>query len=144
MAQALRPLDCMLLISAFFLIGKEVSLMEHVVSFPQLGLQFTVNEVAFRIGTYEIRWYGILIALGFLLGVFYASWAAKKMNIDASALFDAIIVGMIGSNICARLYYVAFYPGDKYINNPMEILKTPFCCISLRCSHSSFMNCLPP
>ena len=97
--------------------------MEHVVSFPQLGLQFTVNEVAFRIGTYEIRWYGILIALGFLLGVFYASWAAKKMNIDASVLFDAIIVGMIGSIICARLYYVAFYPGDKYINNPIEILK---------------------
>lgn len=97
--------------------------MEHIVSFPQWGLQVTVNEVAFRIGTYEIRWYGIIIALGFLLGVFYASWAAKKMNIDPSGLFDAVIVGMIGSIICARLYYVAFYPGDKYIKNPIEIFK---------------------
>lgn len=97
--------------------------MEHIVSFPQWGLQFTVNEVAFRIGTYEIRWYGIIIALGFLLGVFYASWAAKKMNIDPSGLFDAVIVGMVGSIVCARLYYVAFYPGDKYIQNPLEILK---------------------
>ena len=38
--------------------------MTHVVEFPGLGLTFTVNEVAFSIGNYDIRWYGVLIALG--------------------------------------------------------------------------------
>jgi phosphatidylglycerol:prolipoprotein diacylglycerol transferase len=103
--------------------------MTHVVSFPGLGLEFTVNEVALPLGEwlgfgdYSIRWYGILIAIGFLLGMAYAARSAKKMNIDASRLFDAVIVGLIGSVICARLYYVIFYPGDKYIKNPMEIFK---------------------
>ena len=88
-----------------------------------MGLSFTVNEVAFSIGTYQVRWYGIIIAVGFLLAVFYASLNVKKMNIDMSKLLDAVIVGLIGSVICARLYYVVFYPGNKYWENPMEILK---------------------
>ncbi|WP_418599620.1 prolipoprotein diacylglyceryl transferase, partial [Hominenteromicrobium sp.] len=36
-------------------------------------------------------------------------------------LLDAIIAGLLGGIIGARLYYVIFYPGDKYITNPMEI-----------------------
>ncbi len=74
-------------------------------------------------GDYSIRWYGVLIALGFLLAMVYVSLTVKKMNIDMSRLFDAVIVGLIGSIVCARLYYVIFYPGDKYIKNPMEIFK---------------------
>ncbi len=103
--------------------------MTHVVSFPGLGLEFNVNEVAIPLGQmlgfgdYAIRWYGILIALGFLLAMVYVSLTVKKMNIDMSRLFDAVIVGLIGSIVCARLYYVIFYPGDKYIKNPIEILK---------------------
>ena len=97
--------------------------MSHVVEFPRLGLTFTVNEVAFSIGSYQVRWYGIIIAVGFLLAVLYASLNVKKMNINMNQLLDAVIVGLIGSVICARLYYVVFYPGNKYWENPMEILK---------------------
>ena len=37
---------------------------------------------------------------------------------------DAIIAGLLGGIIGARLYYVIFYPGDKYITNPMESFST--------------------
>lgn len=97
--------------------------MTHTVEFPKLGLTFTVNEVAFSIGSFQVRWYGIIIAVGFLLAIIYASRSAKKMNIDMNRLIDAVIAGLIGSVICARLYYVIFYPGDKYWENPMEIFK---------------------
>lgn len=97
--------------------------MTHVVEFPKLGFTFVVNEVAFSIGSFQVRWYGIIIAVGFLLAILYASCSAKKMNIDMNRLIDAVIIGLIGSIICARLYYVLFYPGDKYWGNPMEILK---------------------
>lgn len=97
--------------------------MTNVVEFPKLGLSFTVNEVAFTIGSFQVRWYGILIAIGFLLAVLYASFRVKKMNIDMNRLLDAVIVGLIGAIIGARLYYVVFYPGDKYWKNPMEILR---------------------
>lgn len=46
--------------------------MTHV-EFPGLGLAFDVNPVAFTIGSFEFRWYGILIALGFILAFLYAA-----------------------------------------------------------------------
>jgi len=103
--------------------GKEGFSMTHTVEFPKLGFEFTVNEVAFSIGSFQVRWYGIIIAVGFLLAIVYASRSAKKMNIDMNRLIDAVIAGLIGSVICARLYYVIFYPGSKYWDNPMEIFK---------------------
>ena len=96
--------------------------MTHQVEFPKLGLSFTVNETAFSIGSFEVKWYGIIIAVGFLLALIYAARSSKKMNIDFDKLFDAVFVGLIGSVICARLFYVVFYPGDKYWKNPLEIL----------------------
>ena len=96
--------------------------MTHQVSFPHLGWEFTVNTVAFSIGNYHIYWYGIIIAAGFLLAILYASFSCKKMNIDINRLFDVVIVGLIAGIVCARLYYVVFYPGDKYWTNPVKIL----------------------
>lgn len=96
--------------------------MSHQVSFPGLGLSFYVNEVAFSIGSYDIRWYGVIIAFGFLLAMIYAFRSVKKMNIDLDRLIDAVIAGTLGGIVCARLYYVVFYPGDKYWNDPIQIL----------------------
>ena len=87
--------------------------MTHQVEFPKLGLSFTVNETAFSIGSFEVKWYGIIIAVGFLLALIYAVRSSKKMNIDFDKLFDAVIVGLIGSVICARLFYVFVFLGDK-------------------------------
>ena len=39
----------------------------NTVTFPGLGLEFTIDPVAFSIGTFQIYWYGVIIALGFLL-----------------------------------------------------------------------------
>lgn len=41
--------------------------MEQTVAFPGLGLEFNINRVAFQIGNIPVYWYGILIALGFIL-----------------------------------------------------------------------------
>lgn len=102
--------------------------MKHLVEFPRLGLSFTVDEVAFSITeSYSIRWYGVIIALGFLLALIYAWRSVKKMNIDLDRLIDAVIAGTLGSIVCARLYYVVFYYDsngyNRYWDNPLEILK---------------------
>ena len=97
--------------------------MTHEITFPHLGLEFTVNTVAFSIGNFNVYWYGIIIAVGFLLALVYASFSCKKMNIDINRLFDVVIVGLIAGVVCARLFYVVFYPGDKYLKNPAEIFR---------------------
>ena len=102
---------------------KEETLMTHHITFPHLGLEFTVNTVAFSIGGFSVYWYGIIIAVGFLLALVYASYSCKKMNIDVNRLFDVVIVGLIAGVVFARLFYVVFYPGDKYRENPMEIFQ---------------------
>ena len=99
------------------------------VQFPGLGLEFTVNPVAFQFGPIQIGpftfgtvyWYGIIIAAGLILAFLYASLSCKKMRINEDKLINCVIAGVIFGMIGARLYYVIFYPGDKYINNPLEI-----------------------
>lgn len=97
--------------------------MTYNVTFPHLGLEFNINPVAFSIGSFHVYWYGIIIAAGFLLALIYASFSCKKMNIDINRLFDVVIVGLIAGVIFARLFYVVFYPGDKYWKNPLEIIQ---------------------
>lgn len=97
--------------------------MTYNVTFPHLGLEFNINPVAFSIGNFHVYWYGIIIAAGFLLALIYASFSCKKMNIDINRLFDVVIVGLIAGVIFARLFYVVFYPGDKYWKNPLEIFQ---------------------
>lgn len=97
--------------------------MTYNVTFPHLGLEFNINPVAFSIGNFHVYWYGIIIAAGFLLALIYASFSCKKMNIDINRLFDVVIVALIAGVIFARLFYVVFYPGDKYWKNPLEIFQ---------------------
>ena len=95
--------------------------MTHV-EFPGLGLAFDVNPVAFTIGSFEFRWYGILIALGFILAFLYALKICKRYQVNQDHLIDCIIAGLILGIIGARLYYVIFYPGDMYWKDPIKIL----------------------
>ena len=68
--------------------------MTHV-EFPGLGLAFDVNPVAFTIGSFEFRWYGILIALGFILAFLYALKICKRYQVNQDHLIDCIIAGLI-------------------------------------------------
>lgn len=94
----------------------------HTVEFPKLGLDFTINPTAFSVGGFTIQWYGVIIAMGFLLAFLYVMFSCKKFHVDQDRLIDAVIVGIIGGIVGARLYYVIFYPGDLYIKDPMSIL----------------------
>ncbi len=85
----------------------QISRDQSVVSFPGLGIEdFIVNKIAIKIGTLEIRWYGILIALGMVLAFLYAGYRCKKNNVKFDDMIDlglcAVVFGVIG----ARLYYV--------------------------------------
>lgn len=95
---------------------------EYHVSFPKLGWSFDIHSTAFSIGSFEVKWYGIIIGFGFLLAFAYGMASCRKMKINAGKLLDAIILGLIFGIIGARLYYVLFFDGDKYIKDPLSIL----------------------
>ncbi|MGN1031187.1 MAG: prolipoprotein diacylglyceryl transferase, partial [Butyricicoccaceae bacterium] len=95
--------------------------MERIVSFPGLGLEFHINNVAFHIGDKPVYWYGVIIAVGFLLGYLYASRKAKRCGIRPDDLGDMALIALPVSIIGARIYYVLFRWKD-YVENPSEII----------------------
>ncbi|MEG0751680.1 MAG: prolipoprotein diacylglyceryl transferase [Oscillospiraceae bacterium] len=87
--------------------------MSTIVHFPSIGLEFTVNRVAFSIGSFDVYWYGIILGLALAIGMFYAMRKAREFGIDQDRLVDLILVGTVAGIIGARLYYVAFAsPGE--------------------------------
>jgi phosphatidylglycerol:prolipoprotein diacylglycerol transferase len=80
-----------------------------------------LNPIAFSIGSIQIRWYGIIIAVGALLGLTLAIREGRRFGIPKDFFFDLLLVGLPSALIGARLYYVAF-EWDQYRNNPIEIL----------------------
>lgn len=95
--------------------------MNEIVSFPGLGLEFNISNIAFYIASKPIYWYGIIIMAGVILAVLYASKRAKHFSIQADDMFDMVLVMLPIGIICARLYYVIF-EWEQYRDNPAEII----------------------
>jgi len=83
--------------------------MTNVISFPGLGLgPWEINRVAFTLLGKDIYWYGVIIAVGFLLGLIVALYVAKKVNITSDSIYDMVLYCTPVAVICARVYYVVF------------------------------------
>ncbi len=83
------------------------------VSFPGLGIEGgEISNVAFKIGDFEIMWYGVVIAFGMLMAIAYAGWRCKQAGISFDHLTDIAIFTIFFGVIGARLYYVAFSPNQ--------------------------------
>lgn len=78
------------------------------VYFDGLGIDFDLPSVAFTIAGYDIHWYGIVIAFGFVLAVLYGGRMAYKWKMSLDGMTDVLIWGTILGIICARAYYVIF------------------------------------
>jgi len=96
----------------------------NTIQFPDLfgGLEFNINPVALEIGDIKIYWYGIIIALGFMLAVLLGMKDSRKFGIDPENIIDLVLFAAPVGIICARLYYVIFNL-EYYINNPSEIYR---------------------
>lgn len=81
----------------------------------------TLDPVAFSLGPLDIRWYGIIIALGMILGYILANREAIKRNMPEGMFTDLMFYIILFSLIGARLYYVIFN-WDYYSSNPVSII----------------------
>jgi len=95
--------------------------MYYDISFPELGLSFNPSRVAFSIGSKAIYWYGIIIAVGFLLAVIYAIKRSEQFGLTQDNIIDMLICAVPSAVVCARLYYCIFR-WDLYRDNPISML----------------------
>ena len=90
------------------------------ISFPWLGLEFDPSRVL-DLGIFEIRWYGLIIAIGLTLATVYGLRRSKKFGIKQDDIIDGVLWIVPFAVLCARLYYCIFSWSD-YKDNPISIL----------------------
>jgi len=79
-----------------------------------------MSPIIFKIGPVSIRWYGVLIMGGVILGLVLAGREAKRQSVSIAFIYDLFFYMLISAILGARLYYVIF-SWDLYRNNLGEI-----------------------
>ncbi len=81
-----------------------------------------VNPEIFRIGSFAVRWYGLLFASSFFFGYIIMNRIFKNENLGEVVLDRLTIYMALGTIIGARLGHCLFYEPGYYLKNPFEIL----------------------
>jgi phosphatidylglycerol:prolipoprotein diacylglycerol transferase len=70
-------------------------------------ITISIDPVAFTIGSIEVRWYGIFIALAILTIVLWMVWQVKKgAGVSYDTVFTAALVGIPSGLVLSRLLHV--------------------------------------
>ena len=91
------------------------------ISFPDLGISIDPSPVAFTVAGKDIYWYGIIIAMGFVLAVLYAMKRVSQFGLTEDHILDMLFAAVPAAIVCARLYYCLFY-WELYADDPISIL----------------------
>ena len=92
--------------------------LTEVIEFPNLfSGDIRIDRIAFSVFGIDIYWYGIIIAVGVVLGFAYALKHAKKVGLLADEVFDTAFIATIVGFIGARAYYCIFYNLDPANTN---------------------------
>lgn len=84
--------------------------MTNLVQFPGLGWEFNISRVMFSVGSFNIYWYGFIIACGLGLALLFVFRHSKTFGLDEDKMIDVLLLSIICGVIGARVYYVAFAP----------------------------------
>jgi phosphatidylglycerol:prolipoprotein diacylglycerol transferase len=79
-----------------------------------------VHPIAFNLGSLSIRWYGVMMALAFVAGLWTATRRARLVNVHGEVIADTMLWLMVGSIIGARFVYVTTYWKQEFANGPFS------------------------
>lgn len=82
---------------------------------------WNINPVMLQLGSWEIRWYGLMFALSFLLGQQILRRIWSKEGKDLASLDVAVLHLFFGTLVGARLGHVLFYDFAYFSQHPLEI-----------------------
>jgi phosphatidylglycerol:prolipoprotein diacylglycerol transferase len=83
-------------------------------------ITININPVAFSIGTFEVRWYGIMVVLAVVAVIVISLREAKRVGLPEEHIYSVGLWGIIGGIIVSRLFHVI----DKwsyYMAHPAQI-----------------------
>jgi phosphatidylglycerol:prolipoprotein diacylglycerol transferase len=73
-----------------------------------------MHPILIKISKLSIHSYGFMLALSFLLGIYLASYRAKKRGVDVQQILDLSIYIIIAAVVGSRLAYIVFHLEDYH------------------------------
>lgn len=104
------------------LISRKESAM-YEIRFPKLGIELEKVMDGFMIGNFELRLYGIIIALGFVFAYVLIAKEAKRTKQDSELYLDFMLWMVVPAILGARIYYVLFSL-DEYVKEGQTVGET--------------------
>ena len=77
-----------------------------------------MDKVAFEIGGFQIAWYGVCMAISFMIGIWTASRRAKREGIESETILDLGPWLLVGTLLGARTLYVVSYWHESFAGGP--------------------------
>lgn len=81
-----------------------------------------INPVLLSTFGMEIRYYGIVYVIGFLLMLFILSKQRNNLKITKDDVYDYLFYLIIFTIIGARLFEILFYEPSFYFKNPLQMI----------------------
>ena len=85
-------------------------------------ITWNVDPVLFSIGSLSVRWYGLLWALGFLIGYFIMRRIYRREKMTDDSLDKLLIYMLLFTVVGARLGHCLFYEPEYYLSHPLKML----------------------
>ena len=79
-----------------------------------------MHPIAFYFGALPIRWYGVMMALAFIAGLWTATRRARLANVHGDVIADVTLSLMVGSIVGARFVYVTTYWKQEFADQPFS------------------------
>ncbi|KQS33016.1 prolipoprotein diacylglyceryl transferase [Dyadobacter sp. Leaf189] len=86
---------------------------------------FTIPEI-FGLGPFPVRWYGLLFALGFLIGQQIVIYIFKKEGRSLEDIDSLTLIMVLSIVIGARVGHFLFYEPETLFRNPLEVIIPPY------------------
>ncbi|WP_044749449.1 prolipoprotein diacylglyceryl transferase [Bacillus alveayuensis] len=81
-----------------------------------------IDRIAFELGPIQVYWYGVIIGIGALIGLWLAVRESERRGLHKDVFVDLVLFAVPIAIICARIYYVIFQ-WDYYSQNLSDIPK---------------------
>ena len=82
-----------------------------------------LSPYAFKIGSIPVHWYGIFMALSFLLGSYYLYKKGMKSGIDEDFLLNVAMIVIVAGVIGARIMFVLANHPQWFVKDPLQVIK---------------------
>ena len=82
-----------------------------------------MHPIALQFGSFTIHWYGVLVALGFFLGIWTASRRGVRDGLSAEAILDSGFWLLLGTLVGARALHVLSYWKQNFASQPHPFIE---------------------